>query len=99
MIICLSIKSSDSLDIFTFLRTVSLKILCLLINLTEGVVSICLHQLRNDIGYRYKNMTEAYSELENLSEGATSLEKTIVLMKLGETLTDEKESEVLVTIP
>ncbi len=44
-------------------------------------------------------MTEAYSELENLSEGATSLEKTIVLMKLGETLTDEKESEVLVTIP
>ena len=44
-------------------------------------------------------MTEAYSELKNLSEGATSLEKTIVLMKLGETLTDEKESEVLVTIP
>ena len=29
--ICLSIKSSDSPDIFTFLLTVSLNILCLLI--------------------------------------------------------------------
>lgn len=68
-------------------------------NLTEGVVSIFLHQPENDIGYWYKNMTEAYSELENLSDDATSLEKTNVLMKLRETLTDETESGISVTIP
>lgn len=68
-------------------------------NLTEGIVSIFLHQPKNDVGYWYKNMTEAYTELENLPEDATSLEKTNVLMKLRETLTDEKESGVSVTIP
>lgn len=68
-------------------------------NLTEGVVSIFLHQPKNDIGYWYNNMTEAYAELENLPEDATSLEKTNVLMKLRETLTDEKESGVSVTVP
>ncbi len=68
-------------------------------NLTEGVVSIFLNQPKNDIGYWYKNMTESYSELENLSEDATSLEKTNVLMKLRETLTDQKDSGVSVTIP
>lgn len=68
-------------------------------NLTEGFVSIFFHQPKNDVGYWYKNMTEAYSELEKLSEDATSLEKTNVLMKLRETLTDERESGVSVTIP
>ncbi len=68
-------------------------------NLTEGVVSIFLHQPKNDVGYWYKNMTESYSELENLPEDATSLEKTNVLMKLRETLTDEEDSEVSVTVP
>ena len=68
-------------------------------NLTEGVVSIFFHQPKNDIGYWYKNMTESYSELENLSEDATSLEKTNVLMKLRETLTDETEKGVSVTVP
>ncbi len=68
-------------------------------NLTEGIVSIFLHQPKNDLGYWYKNMTEAYTELENLPEDATSLEKTNVLMKLRETLTDESESGVTVTIP
>lgn len=68
-------------------------------NLTEGVVSIFLHQPKNDIGYWYKNVTEAYDELENLPEDVTSLQKTNVLMKLRETLTDETESGVSVTIP
>ena len=68
-------------------------------NLTEGVVSIFFHQPKNDIGYWYKNMTDAYNELDNLPEDATSLEKTNVLMKLRETLTDEKESGVSVTMP
>lgn len=68
-------------------------------NLTKGIVSIFFHQPENDIGYWYKNMTETYGELENLSEDATSLEKTNVLMKLRETLTDQEESRVSVTIP
>jgi len=68
-------------------------------NLTEGIVSIFLHQPKNDIGYWYKNMTESYAELENLPEDATALEKTNVLMKLRETLTDEDESGVSVTMP
>lgn len=68
-------------------------------NLTEGVVSIFFKQPSNDVGYWYKNLTEAYSELENLPEDATSLEKTNVLMKLRETLTDQTESGVLVTVP
>lgn len=68
-------------------------------NLTEGIVSIFLHQPKNDVGYWYKNMKEAYAELEKLPENATSLEKTNVLMKLRETLTDEIESGVSITIP
>lgn len=68
-------------------------------NLTEGVVSIFLRQPINDIGYWYKNITEAYAELENLPEDATSLEKTNVLMKLRETLMDETSSEVYITVP
>lgn len=67
--------------------------------MTEGVVSIILHQHKNDIGYWYKNMIESYAELENLPEDVTSLEKINVLMKLRETLTDEKDSGVSVTIP
>lgn len=68
-------------------------------NLTEGVVSIFLNQPKNDIGYWYKNLTEAYSELENISEDATALEKTNVLMKLRETLTDEDNDGTSITIP
>jgi hypothetical protein len=68
-------------------------------NLTQGVVSIFLHQPKNDIGYWYNNMKESYEELENLSEDASPLEKTNVLMKLRETLTDDKEEGITVTVP
>lgn len=68
-------------------------------DLTEGVVSIFLHQPKNDIGYWYRNMTEAYTELENLPEDASQLEKTNVLMKLRETLTDQSDSGTSVTVP
>lgn len=62
-------------------------------------MSIFLHQPNNDIGYWYKNLTEAYEKLEKLPKDATSLEKTNILMKLRETLTDEEEKGVSVTIP
>ena len=44
-------------------------------------------------------MTESYEELDKLPETATSLEKTNVLMKLRETLTDESEDGTEVTVP
>lgn len=68
-------------------------------NLTQGTVSIFLHQPKNDIGYWYKNMKTAYEELENVPEDTSMMEKTNILMKLRETLTDEGESGIEVTIP
>ena len=56
--------------------------------LTEGIVSLFLKNPANDIGFWYQNMKSAYEELENLPEDASSLEKTNVLMKLRESLTD-----------
>ncbi len=68
-------------------------------DLTDGVVSVFLHQPKNDIGFWYNNITEACEELKNLPEDVTSLEKTNVLMKIRETLIDESREEVLVTCP
>lgn len=68
--------------------------------LTEGIVSIILKDPKNDIGYWYENMKASYEELDSLPEDATSLEKTNVLMKLRESLTDDSgESGVKVTHP
>ena len=68
-------------------------------NLTSGVVSIFLHQPKNDVGYWYNNIKNAYKELEDIPEDASQLEKTNVLMKLRETLVDSNEDGVKVTVP
>lgn len=68
-------------------------------NLTEGIVSIFLKRPKNDVGYWYKNMKTAYEELDNLPEDATTLEKTNLLMKLRESLTDNGESSTYVIHP
>ena len=60
-------------------------------NLTEGIVSIFLKNPANDLDFWYKNIKSAYDELENLTEDAAPLEKTNVLMKLRESLTDRDE--------
>lgn len=60
--------------------------------LTKGTVSIFLKNPANDIGFWYKNMKSAYEELDNLNDDATALEKTNVLMKLRESLTDNDSS-------
>ena len=60
--------------------------------LTDGIVSIFLKNPSNDVGFWYKNMKSAYEELVNLPEDASSLEKTNVLMKLRESLTDSGDS-------
>ncbi len=67
--------------------------------LTQGRVSIFLNQPKNDIGYWYKNMVVAYEELEALPDDSTPLEKTNVLMKLRESLTDNSDTGTEVTVP
>ena len=68
-------------------------------NLTEGIVSIFLKNPTNDIGFWYNNMKAAYQELENLPEETSALEKTNVLMKLRESLTDRDNGNTEVTHP
>lgn len=68
-------------------------------NLTEGRVSIFLNQPKNDVGYWYQNMKASYEELENLPSDSSPLEKTNVLMKLRETLTDTSDGDISVTVP
>lgn len=68
-------------------------------NLTHGIVSIILKNPENDIGFWYENMKAAYAELEALPEDASSLEKTNVLMKLRESLTDADDDGVNITVP
>lgn len=59
-------------------------------NLTEGIVYVFLKNPRNDIGFWYENMKAAYHELDELPEDSTPMEKTNVLMKLRESLTDQE---------
>ena len=61
-------------------------------NMTEGIVSIFLKNPANDMGFWYNNIKSAHEELSNLPEESTPLEKTNVLMKLRESLTDSDES-------
>ena len=67
--------------------------------LTEGIVSIFLKQPANDVGFWYNNMVDAHRELSNLPKDASSLEKTNVLMKLRESLSDESKSGAKVNVP
>ncbi|MCL2812467.1 MAG: hypothetical protein FWD25_11360 [Clostridia bacterium] len=62
-------------------------------NLTEGVVSVFLRNPTNDIGFWYNNLKAAHTELDNLPEDASALERTNVLMKLRESLTDRSSSD------
>ena len=68
-------------------------------NLTEGVVSIFLRNPSNDIGFWYQNMTAANEELLSIPEDASQLERTNVLMKLRESLTDTTSGSSSVTVP
>jgi len=67
--------------------------------LTTGVVSIFLHQPKNDIGFWYENIKASRDELENITPNASQLEKTNVLMKLRETLLDSGEKSDSITCP
>ena len=67
--------------------------------LTNGVVGIFLKQPGNDIGFFYTNLKACQTELENIKEDATQLEKSNILMKLRETILDSSQNGVSVTHP
>ena len=61
-------------------------------NLTNGIVSIFIKNPTNDIGFWYNNLKASYDELEKIPDDASPLEKTNVLMKLRESLTNGSDS-------
>ena len=67
--------------------------------MTEGNTSIFLKQPQDDVGFWYRNMKNAYHELDNLPDDSSALEKTNVLMKVRESLVDQGESSVRVNLP
>ena len=67
--------------------------------MTEGNTSIFLKQPQDDVGFWYRNMKNAYHELDNLPDDSSALEKANVLMKVRESLVDQGESSVMVTLP
>ena len=58
-----------------------------------------MKQPKNDVGFWYRNMKNAYQELDNLPDDSSALEKANVLMKVRESLVDQGESSVMVTLP
>lgn len=67
--------------------------------LTSGFVSIFMKQPKNDIGFFYNNLKASMNELENISPEASQLEKSNMLMKLRESLTDNSENGTRIIHP
>ncbi len=67
-------------------------------NLTSGYTSVLWRTEDENIEYWYRNIKACREELENNIE-ASSLEKSNVLMKVRETLTDEGEKGTELTVP
>jgi hypothetical protein len=57
--------------------------------LTNGIVSVFLHQPENDVGFWYSNLKASVDELSKVKENTTQLEKSNLLIKLRETLLDD----------
>lgn len=68
-------------------------------NLTTGYTSVLWRTPDEDIGYWSENIKASLQELRSIAPGTSQLEKTNVLMKLRETLTDQGEKGTSVTVP
>lgn len=68
-------------------------------DLTRGYTSILWRTPDEDIGYWYNNLKTAQAELGALPGTSSSLEKSNMLIKLRETLTDEGKNGTKVIIP
>ena len=67
-------------------------------NLTDGYTSVVYKTEDENIGFWYRNIIACRDELESCLD-ATQLEKTNVLMKVREALTDNGDSGTVLTIP
>lgn len=65
---------------------------------TDGYTSIVYKTEDENIGYWYQNINACQKELNDALDG-TQLEKSNVLMKIRESLTDEGEKGTVLTIP
>lgn len=68
-------------------------------NIRTGYTSVLYNTPDEDIGFWYRNLVAARNELRGVSPTATQLERTNVLMKLRETLLDNAQNGVRVTVP
>lgn len=67
-------------------------------NLTNGYTSVLWRTENENIGFWYQNIKACKSELESCIDGS-QLEKSNVLMKVRESLTDNGDSGTKLTIP
>lgn len=67
--------------------------------LTQGYTNILWQTPKEDIGFWYGNIKASLAELDQIGPDATKLERTNVLMKLRETLLDQAEAGLKVTVP
>lgn len=72
---------------------------CEINGLTSGYTSIIYRTPDEDIEFWYTNLKESLKELEQISEDATPLEKSNMLMKLRETILHNTDSGSSVTCP
>ncbi len=68
-------------------------------NLTNGNTAILWDTPKRDLGFFYSNMKASLEELKNVSTDASSLEKSNILIKLRETLTEQGEKSENITAP
>lgn len=67
-------------------------------NLTDGYTSVIYRTENDNVGFWYRNLLACRTELEEGRDG-TQLEKTNLLLKIRESLTDEGEEGTQVIIP
>jgi len=67
--------------------------------LTQGYTNILWQTPKEDIGFWFGNIKASLEELNQISSDATKLERTNVLMKLRETLLDQSDTGLKVTVP
>lgn len=68
-------------------------------NLTSGYTSVLWKTPDEDIEFWYNNLKAAQNELAKIDDTVSSLERTNILMKLKETLTDTGETGDELTVP
>ena len=68
-------------------------------NLTSGYTSVLWRTPGDDVGYWHDNLTASLAELREIRPEASPLERSNVLMKLRETLTDQGEKGTTLTVP